>query len=220
LLATAIVNVQTKSKQHIPCRVLLDSASQLNFIFEQCVNRLGLTKQLSSTSVQGVNKVNTATHHCVSVQLHSRFTDWQTTVKCAVLPHITDNTPSMKLNVSSWRLPTDIQLADEKFNEPSSIDMLLGAELFYEMLLPDQRTRCGHPVLQKTVLGWTISGTTPHMNTSTVKQKSFFVQDTSNLELNLNRFWEIEPVESTSMTSEQMVCEQHLVTHTIQQSDI
>jgi hypothetical protein len=57
------------------------------------------------------------------------------------------------------------------------------------------------------------------MNTSTAKQKSFFVQDTSNLELNLNRFWEIEPMESTSMTSEQMVCEQHFVTHTIQQSD-
>jgi hypothetical protein len=46
----------------------------------------------------------------------------------------------MKLNVSSWRLPTDIQLADENFNEPGSIDMLLGAELFYEMLLPDERT--------------------------------------------------------------------------------
>jgi hypothetical protein len=92
-------------------------------------------------------------------------------VKCAVLPNITDNTPSMKLNVSSWRLPTDIQLADVKLNEPGSIHILLGIELFYEMLLPDQRTGRGHPVLQKTVLGWTTSGTTPHMNTSTVKQK-------------------------------------------------
>jgi hypothetical protein len=69
LLATAIVNVQTKSKQRIPCRVLLDSASQLNFISEQCVNRLGLTKHPSSTSIQGVNKVNTSTHQCISSTL-------------------------------------------------------------------------------------------------------------------------------------------------------
>jgi hypothetical protein len=77
LLATAIVNVETKFKQRIPCRVLLVSASQLNFISEHCVNRLGLTKHSSSTSIQGVNKVNTSTHHSVSVQLYSRFTDWQ-----------------------------------------------------------------------------------------------------------------------------------------------
>ena len=219
LLATAMVDVQTKTKNYVSCRVLLDSASQLNFISEQCVNRLGLTKHQSSTSIQGVNKVNTSTQHSVSIRLQSRHSEWQSTVKCAVLPHITDNIPSMKLNVSSWKLPTDLQLADEKFNEPGSIDILIGAELFYEMLLPDQRTRHGYPVLQKTVLGWTLSGITPHINTSTVKQNSFMVQDTTNLELNLQRFWEIEPVESTSMTTEQMACEQHFIENTIRQSD-
>jgi hypothetical protein len=56
------------------------------------------------------------------------------------------------------------------------------------------------------------------MNTSTVKQKSFFVQDTSILEDNSNRFWEVEPLESTS-TKLEMACEQHFVTHTTQQSD-
>jgi len=34
LLATAIVEIQNKSGQHIPCRVLLDSASQSHFITE------------------------------------------------------------------------------------------------------------------------------------------------------------------------------------------
>ena len=45
LLSTAIVDIQTKDKQYIPCRILLDSASQLNFISESCVRRLGLVKQ-------------------------------------------------------------------------------------------------------------------------------------------------------------------------------
>jgi hypothetical protein len=36
LLATAIVDIQSRSQQYAPCRVLLDSASQLNFITESC----------------------------------------------------------------------------------------------------------------------------------------------------------------------------------------
>ena len=37
LLATAIVEVQNKSGQYVPCRALLDSASQSHFITERKV---------------------------------------------------------------------------------------------------------------------------------------------------------------------------------------
>jgi len=36
LLAAAIVEVQNKSGQYVPCRALLDSASQSHFITEMC----------------------------------------------------------------------------------------------------------------------------------------------------------------------------------------
>ena len=42
LLATAIVEVKTNFNQYVPCHVLLDSASQMNFITEGCVQRLRL----------------------------------------------------------------------------------------------------------------------------------------------------------------------------------
>jgi hypothetical protein len=86
------------------------------------------------------------------VKLRSRYTDWQTTISCAVLPHITESTPTRRLNITNWKIPTDIQLADSGFNEPGPIDILIGAELFYELLLPERRTKRGHPVLQETVL--------------------------------------------------------------------
>jgi len=44
LLATAIVEVKNKYNKYVPCRVLLDSASQLNFISEKCVQRLRLPR--------------------------------------------------------------------------------------------------------------------------------------------------------------------------------
>jgi predicted nicotinamide N-methyase len=45
-------------------------------------------------------------------------------------------TPAKKLDISGWKIPKDIKLADEQFNEPGSIDLLLGADLFYEMSRP------------------------------------------------------------------------------------
>jgi hypothetical protein len=68
-----------------------------------------------------------------------------------VLPHVTSDTPAHHFDVSNWQIPTDIKLADEQFHKPGPIDLLIGAELFYDLLLPDKKTRQGHPVLQETV---------------------------------------------------------------------
>jgi len=77
------------------------------------------------------------------------------------LSDITGTTPATKLDTTNWNFPTDIKLADENFNIPEDIDLLLGADPFYEMLRSGRRTRPGYPVLQKTVLRWTLSGKTP-----------------------------------------------------------
>ena len=44
LLATAIVEFLNKSGQYVPCRALLDSASQSHVITERCVQRLRLSR--------------------------------------------------------------------------------------------------------------------------------------------------------------------------------
>jgi hypothetical protein len=72
--------------------------------------------------------------------MRSRHTNWHTSLDCAVLSNITGMTPVMKLDISSWKIPKDIKLADEQFNEPGSIDLLLGADLFYEMSRPGRYT--------------------------------------------------------------------------------
>jgi hypothetical protein len=63
-----------------------------------------------------------------------------------------------------------------------------------------------------------MAGTTPVNNSPHVKPQSFFIQDTTCLETNLNRFWEVDTeVEPTSMTPEQLECETHFTSHTTQQ---
>jgi hypothetical protein len=86
LLATAIVEVNTKFNQYIPCRVLIDSGSQMNFITEGCVQKLGLSRTQTPVSIQGINDVNT-THHSFSIHMRSRHSDWHTTVNCTSTLH-------------------------------------------------------------------------------------------------------------------------------------
>jgi len=188
LLATAIVEVRNKSGQYVPCRALLDSASQSHFITERCVQRLRLSRTQTHAQIQGISSVNTETYHSVSIHLRSRHTDWHTTLNCAILSHITGTIPSTKLDTSTWKIPKDIKLADEQFDQPGSIDLLIGADLFYEMLRSDRRTRPGnYPVLQETVLGWTLSGRTPATTTQHDPQPTFLLREDNSLEHNVNR---------------------------------
>jgi len=155
----------------------------------------------------------------VSIHVRSRHTDWHTTLDCAVLSNITGITPFTKLDTSSWKIPKDIKLADEHFDQPGSIDLLMGADIFYEILRSDRRTRPGNfPVLQEAALGWTLSGRTPAV-TQRDPQHTFLLREDNSLEHILNSFWEVEPVELSTMTAEQQACEEHFLAHTTHQME-
>jgi hypothetical protein len=73
-------------------------------------------------------------------------------------------------------------------------------------------------VLQETALGWIISGKTP-LTTQSRPQQAHFVQTSNELETNINRFWEVDSMELSTMTAEQKACEEHFTTITTQQED-
>jgi len=155
-------------------------------------------------SIEGISSVNTETYHIVSLHLRSRHTDWHTTLNCTILFHITGTTTSTKLDTSTWKIPKDIKLADEQFDQPGGIELLIGPDLYYEMLRSGWMTRPGnYPVLQETVLGSTLSGRTPATTTQHDPQPAFLLREDNSLEQNLNRSWEVEPMEPSTMTTEE-----------------
>jgi hypothetical protein len=85
----------------------------------------------------------------------------------------------------------------DEFNNRNSIDILLGADVFFEVLRHDKKTRPGnYPVLQHTDLGWIISGKMPLAGSEGVQRRSFFFRNSDNLDPQLQRFWEIEELHS------------------------
>jgi hypothetical protein len=75
-----------------------------------------------------------------------------------------------------------------------------------------------YPVLQETVLGWTLAGRTPTTTNPNNAQHAFILRD-DNLENKWNRFWDVEVVDQSTMTTEQKASEDHFLTHTTQQPD-
>ena len=101
-------------------------------------------------------------------------------------------------------------LADENFNMPKSIDILLGAEVFYEDLCYDKKMRLGnYPVLQDTELGWSVSSKINFATPEEVPRKCFFFCNSDNFDQQLQRFWEIEELPNKTWRAEEILCEVH-----------
>jgi len=72
-----------------------------------------------------------------------------------VLPKITEMIPATFVDCKDWGIPECLMLADENFSK--SNDILIGADVFLEVLSRDQKTKPkNYPVLQDTELGWII----------------------------------------------------------------
>lgn len=51
-----------------------------------------------------------------------------------LLPRITGEMPPRSVSISNWKVPENFPLADPSFNQPAAIDMLIGAELYVNLL--------------------------------------------------------------------------------------
>lgn len=112
----------------------------------------------------------------------------------------------------SIKIPNNINLADSSYHASKEIDLLLGADCFWELLLEGKLRLPSGPYLQNTKLGWIISGPVNNINNVRINHiKCNFSQTLIdfNLDDQLKRFWEIEEVTkpSTYFTPDEKFCE-------------
>ncbi|XP_055929674.1 uncharacterized protein LOC129960329 [Argiope bruennichi] len=126
-----------------------------------------------------------------------------------VVNKITDVTPNKVINVNMEVLGLP-SLADPSFNIPGKIDLLLGAEVFYELLRPGQfRDLNSSLLLQNTVFGYVASGSVDE-----VKENKVHCELILDVDLNraMRKFWEIENVDNeVTKSQEALLCEKHFV---------
>jgi len=114
------------------------------------------------------------------------------------------------------KLPADLTLADPSFGTPQTIDMLLGAELFFDLIINNQLRLVKHgPIMQNTRLGWIVAGPVPRVPSvyEDVSLSLFthnLIEQSERLEDQMAAFWRLEEVKYDHLcTLEERVCNQY-----------
>lgn len=196
LLATALVDVKSRSGQSHILRALLDQGSEASFVTARAVELLGLKKTEISGVVSGVGKGNqTSIKYMVGLKLKSRYVNnFSINVNAYVLKSLTRRLPAREIRGYSWPQLSSVELADPTFHIPGRIDILLGADVFGHILDSGFIRGPGNLVAQCTHLGWILSGNinAPSFNVSqhiTSLHITRQVEEDNNL---LKKFWEVE----------------------------
>ncbi|XP_037932864.1 uncharacterized protein LOC119667632 [Teleopsis dalmanni] len=104
-------------------------------------------------------------------------------------------------------------MADPMFNKPARIDILIGAEIFFDLLsigriYLNERL----PILQKSILGWIVAGKAEECLAPSHKINNMLVNHNHNENENLSqlveKFWKIEQISTKSnfLTEEEEEC--------------
>lgn len=136
ILATVVVEVCDGLGNKIRCRTFLDSGSQLSFITSQCVRRLGLNISNVALPISGIVQSSAKSQQCCTTRVSSCFEEVHFNLQLYVLPTITSHLPTQAFSVGTFIIPDYVKtkLADPDYNQPGTIDMLLGAEVFFDIL--------------------------------------------------------------------------------------
>lgn len=222
LLSTAIVEVTNPAtNETLKVRSMLDCGSQSTFITNSLKEKLSLkSNKIDSLKVIGIG--NHCTKNVVetcNVQMNSLNSTFSVRLSCLVLKELTGVLPKSPINISDINIPSNIVLADPNFHEPAPIDMLIGADIFWDILGNEQKSLGPErPKLRSSKLGWLVSGPT---NTNTVLPYNYYTQcnhvtvakSTQNsINELLTKFWDLEEVpEGKPVSIKERSCEKHFI---------
>lgn len=217
ILPTAIIKVFDEQGKAHNCTALLDSGSMSNFMTEVLCRRLKLRVSKMNIPVLGLNKSKSQVVGKAIAKVASRFNNYNATLSFLLLPQITEIIPAHSINIANLQIPENVQLGNENFHKPSKIDILIGVDIFWQIL------RGGHdpkyPYIQNTLFGAIISGTIPHHGSNQRRTACHFTR--LDISSQLSRFWEVEtlPQEPTLLSEEEAFCEDHFLKTTTREPD-
>ncbi|KAL7724796.1 hypothetical protein ACLKA6_000431 [Drosophila palustris] len=218
LLPTAVVTVDNAEGVPLKFRAFLDQGSQASFISESAAQLLHLPRQKVHVKVNGlassrITEVTTAMFICLRSRLDSQV---KYNVQVYILPRVSHKMPDRQISEDMLPHLKNLCLADPNYFVPQGIDMLLGSDIYDELMLSEvHRGPTGAPLAQNTTLGYIvsgkISGRASPISSYTVKISR---NEASNeLEDLLQRFWELEQFdkESADLSEEERWCEEFFV---------
>ncbi|XP_061724297.1 uncharacterized protein LOC133530805 [Cydia pomonella] len=214
LLATAQVAVRSSDGDTHILRALIDPCSEASFVSERVVQLLGLPRTSINGVVSGLEESTQINiKHMVDITISSRYENKKTVLVSAyVLKSVSTYLPSKHISIDSQAIET-LKLADPTYDIPSKVDMLLGAEIYCQIIQEGLLKMNDGIVAQKTTLGWILTGRkqieaqSDQHNVTTLHITRMVAEDNDLL----RRFWEIETdvyKKKKILTKEEEKCEE------------
>lgn len=211
LLGTAVVEILDSMGNRNRVRAVLDSGSEATIITTRAVQRLGLPIQHSSNQILGLSACSTPVRGQAKLQLRSsRMPTFHATCEALVVPSIVGKLPSSCLPDSLLEQFCHQELADPNFIHSSDVDLLLGADIYSELVVPSQDVLIhGSPSTLCTVFGLVVFGRVNHVSNHTSQQTNSLLTTLDPIHKTLQKFWEIEEVQLPAVVKpEDALCEQ------------
>ncbi|XP_017890719.1 uncharacterized protein LOC108631379 [Ceratina calcarata] len=205
LLATAQVTLLGPHGKQTRVRALLDQGSKVSIISKSIANLLGLEKRRANISLTGVGASPAGAARATTRLVIRSLIDPSVRLEtdALVLGKITSHLPACRVLELPLDLFVGLHLADPQFHAPDSIDVILGADIYGQLLRSGVRTfPASSLVAQNTVLGWISSGpVSADASRRAVLSESFPLRahhcaTQDNLNESIQRFWKLEEVAS------------------------
>ncbi|XP_036344939.1 uncharacterized protein LOC118754180 [Rhagoletis pomonella] len=216
ILATAMVLVKDSTGAYKLGRALLDSCSQVNFITDDFAQKLRLSRERHYVGIRSIGESLTNLKARTTTTIKSRTSSFELSLQFGITSQIAYQ-PDSEIDTSTWNLPANTTLADELFFKPRRIDLLLGTEAFFDALSVGQiRLGSNLPTLQKTLLGWVVSGR--YQRQRQAVSASYLLSNESSIDENLQLLWKLEAVDTTvkPIQPEHRICENYFLATTHQ----
>lgn len=210
LLSTVVLQVADNSGAFQPVRAVLDSGSQLSFISESCMQRLGIPRVHFSMAINGLNQSPSVVSKGISTcVVKSRCSPSTFTVDAVVIPSVCCDMPSVNLDPSGWSHLTNLTLGDPYYYKKQPVEMLLGCEVLPHILLGNviRGRSSDEPLAVSTIFGYVLMGKVSCPSPERGHSSSLFVE-TSLAEI-LHQFWELENVPDLDKKYDEDYCERH-----------
>ncbi|XP_055690674.1 uncharacterized protein LOC129795249 [Lutzomyia longipalpis] len=158
-LGTVVVRILDKDRNVHLCRALLDSGAQRSIITQSLCDKLRIPKKSVSITVSGVANRLCGAKHLVNATIFPRHAEDYINLDCLVMPSINGNMPNWKVNPADFNIPPDIVLADPDYHVPRPVDLLIGGDRYWRIVL-DNQVSLGPkmPILKNTTFGYVIVG--------------------------------------------------------------
>ncbi|KAJ8971038.1 hypothetical protein NQ317_008710 [Molorchus minor] len=179
-LSTAYVQVIAQDGSTHTIRALLDCGAQSSFITKRVSERLKLNTLSANVSVRSVNNISSNVRSKCKLTIQSLYNNYSSNQWFFVIDTIAEDVPA-----------------------PSKIDMLIGSDLFWDLLCVGQISLgLNNPVLQKTKFGWIISGPINLKTDVVICNLLQYLDEEPDVQKCLTKFWELEQVPSKPLANE------------------